>query len=95
MVRRKSVKNWRPGNPPENYEAVIGIPTDWGWWGAPSSELARECADEMETMVLIRFPGITTQIEQLPVSVGPDSDMIDEWVGEHAEEAVQRVMERH
>lgn len=94
MARRGSVKNWRPGNPLE-YEATIGIPADKEWWGAPSSGLARECADEMETMVLIRFPGITTQIEQLPVSDGPDADMIDEWVGEHAEEAVQRVMERH
>lgn len=46
-------------------------------------------------MVLVAFPGITTQIEQLPASDGPDAEMIDEWVGEHAEEAVQRVLARH
>jgi hypothetical protein len=95
MARRGSVKNWRPGNPPESYETIIGIPTDLEWWGAPSSELARECAEEMETMVLVAFPGIETWVAQLPISVGPDSDMIDEWVGEHAEEAVQRVIARH
>jgi len=46
-------------------------------------------------MVLVAFPGIETWVAQLPISVGPDSDMIDEWVGEHAEEAVQRVIARH